>query len=334
MPPGGVGINPGPSDGPAGPPMDDLHDDEGGPDKGMKVIFEGELRPSGDGDAPDPLPEAAPDTLPGDDLPPRSTHITTPNGLRGTILGKTKSLWGEQVTIRLENGRIAKFDVTENSGITFEAATQESSNPYHDLQRGLDADVDPTERGLRVRIAQLKSIKDEAKATFRTASYVDETSLHNIIVEADAQLSEVMDALEHMQQAEPFAPPEPQVFEQESMGGVDSSWLDSTFEQMANEAEATDFDQEMAEAPELLTAELETPALHDQVGVRDHALAYVNTKVAGLDSKTVHAFRNAFLARVETCRVAEIATRTEEVERVAKTASTDDYDGPAEGLFF
>src|SRR5881409_2380858 len=78
--PGGaapVGGPPEPSPGgPDGPPMDEMHDEEPEP-AGMHVVFEGELKPAPKGDDADPLPDAAPDTIPGDDLPPRATHIVT-----------------------------------------------------------------------------------------------------------------------------------------------------------------------------------------------------------------------------------------------------------------
>lgn len=342
MPPGppGVGGPPptGPSGpGPAGPPMDDLHDDESG-GKGIEVEFKGTLTPKSDGpEGPgdgDPLPGAAPDSIPGDDLPPRATHIITPNGLKGQILGKTKGLWSDQVTIRLENGRIAKFDVTPDSDIEYVAEGKTASSPYARMSEVLDSDVDPSRSGLKKRIAELKVVKQEAKSNFRSASYVDESTLHNIIVEADAQIQEAMDAIEHMDNSTPYAPPEPQVFEQESMGGNDSSWLDHALQEMVQEAEATDFDQVMEEQPETMVAELETPALEYSQGVQDYALSYVRSKTAGLDKQAVAEFTREFLARVEAARLAELELRGEETrESISKNASVDS-DGPAEGLFW
>ncbi len=334
LPPGGVGVNPGPSGGPAGPPMDDLHDDAGDAPKGMKVVFEGELRPSDGGGEPDPLPEASPDTLPGDDLPPRATHITTPNGLKGTILGKTKGLWGDQVTIRLENGRIAKFDVTDDSNLTYSTDQAQTTSPYARMASVLASDVDPTEAGMRKRLALLRTVKDEAKATFSTAAYVDESTLHNFIVEADAQMNELQQALEALQEAEPYAPPTPQVFEQESMGGNDSTWLDQTVNQMIGENEAQNFDQMMNEAPEMLVAEQPTPVLEDEQAVTDVANDFVSSHTAGLNADATRDFREAFLVRVAKCREDELAAREDDAPRQAKTAAAEDFDGPAEGLFF
>lgn len=353
LPPGPGGPPPGPpSPGLDGPPSPDA-DPAGG--KGIEVEFKGTLTPSGGGgpeappeglDGPpeaDPLPDAAPDSIPGDDLPPRATHIITPNGLKGQILGKTKGLWSDQVTIRLENGRIAKFDVVADSDIEYVAEAKVASNPYARMESVLSADIDPTRQGLKRRIAELKVVKQEAQASFRTASYVDETTLHNFIVEADAQINEAMDAIEHMDNATPYAPPEPQVFEQESLGGNDSTWLDDTLNQMIEEAESTDFDQVMEEQPEVMVAELDTPALEHAEGVQEYALSYVRSKTAGLDPKAVSEFTAAFLARVENCRLAELENREEDTDdeeeddekkkfNFDKNASVD--DGPDEGLFW
>jgi hypothetical protein len=270
-------------------------------------------------------------------MPPRATHIITPNGLKGQILGKTKGLWSDQVTIRLENGRIAKFDVTSDSAIEYVAEGKTASSPYARMQEVLDADTDPTRSGLKRRIAELKVVKQEAQSSFRTASYVDETTLHNMIVEADAQIGEAMDAIEHMDNSTPYAPPEAQVFEQESMGGNDSTWLDNTLQEMIQEAESTDFDQVMEEQPEVMVAELETPTLEYAQGVQEHALSYVRTRTAGLDQTAVAEFTKEFLARVEAARVAELEMRTNEINHnhsMDKNASVDDSDGPAEGLFW
>ena len=72
-----------------------------------------------------------------------ATHVQTPNGLKGTILGKQRGLWGDQVTIRLENGRIARFDVTPDDKwewITEQKAA--SLSPLTRLQEKLAAPID------------------------------------------------------------------------------------------------------------------------------------------------------------------------------------------------
>src|SRR5208282_708852 len=40
-----------------------------------------------------------------------ATHVETPSGLKGEVLGQVKGPWGsEEVTVRWENGRIAKYE--------------------------------------------------------------------------------------------------------------------------------------------------------------------------------------------------------------------------------
>lgn len=287
----------------------------------------------------DPLPGATPDTIPGDDLPPRVTHITTPSGLKGHVLGKVRGLWGDQVTVRLENGRIAKFDVTSDEELEKMASTgpeMTKQSLYGHLEERLAAEVDPTQPGMRQRIADLRRLKDDTKALFSSADYVDTTTLHNIIITADAEIREVTDALAALEDAEAFAPPapfDPQAVEQESVGGGNSTWLDDTLAEMMAESEATDFDQEMTEAPEVLVSELETPALEDERGVAEHALSYVRSKTAGLEPESVKEFTKAFLGRVEQVRQQELISRIENAECLQRQASSDDADGPAEGLF-
>lgn len=278
------------------------------------------------------LPAASPDTLPGDSMPPRATHVETPNGLKGQVLGTVKGLWGDQVTIRLENGRIAKFDVTD--GLKLQA----SQAPAHadlgavaELQKRLDEIPDGTRHSLLARVEELKAIKREAGGLVRSKGITASTA-DTIVLYADQELHEVHDALEALDAAEPYAPPEHQVFEQEAVGGNDSSWLDDTLGEMIAEAESTDFDQLMEEGPGQLVAETETPALHDAEGVQMVAAARVASVTTGLEREAVADFKKEFLSRVEEARKAELETR-EEIQVQQREASVEEYDGPDEGLF-
>lgn len=291
--------------------------------------------PADGGDAADPLPGAAQDTLPGDNLPPRATHVTTPNGIKGQILGKQKGLWGDQVTIRLENGRIAKFDVTGDE--TYSTEKTASVDKTATLQERLDAEYPHTKYALKVRIGELKKIRHEAASLVADASYGEQQKLHQLIVTADLETHEVVDALAGLEDATPYEAPAPyqtEVVEQESLGGGSGSWLDSTLGEMIEEAEGQDFDQLMNEGPEAFVAELETPALADGGVTRDMADRLVASKVAGIDREAGAEFRTAFLARVEEVRRSELVNRKEAQAKVAKEASTESYDGPEEGLFW
>lgn len=263
-----------------------------------------------------------------------ATHVTTPNGLKGTILGKQKGLWGDQVTIRLENGRIARFDVTP--ALEWSTETRTASSPLAALQERLDAPIEDKSRsGLVARIKELKAIKHEAAQVLHNASYTDETTVGNIMVYADHELREVTDALAALEDAEPYAPPAPfstNVVEQESVGGSDSTWLDNVVQEMVEDNESQDFDKLMEEGPDLLVADLETPALEDAVGVEEAANNFVSSRTAGLDGEAVAQFRKEFVERVAKARVTELRERDAEAERQVRQAATEETY-PDEGLF-
>lgn len=292
--------------------------------------------PAAPGAAVDPLPNASPDTLPGDNLPPRATHVTTPNGIKGQILGKQKGLWGDQVTIRLENGRIAKFDVTGDETYSTEKTAKVALADT--LTERLDAEVTGTKDSLVARIKELKAIKVEAVNRISKAKYTEQQQLHNIVVTADMEIHEVTDALAGLEDAEPFIPEAPfssdRAVEQESLGGGDSTWLDNTVEEMIAEAEGQDFDQLLNEGPESFVAELETPALADGGVVHELADSYVSSKVAGLDRTASAEYKEAFLTRVEEVRRAELTSRKEELRAEATQHEASVNDGPDEGIFW
>lgn len=270
----------------------------------------------------------------------KATHVITPNGLKGTILGKQRGLWGDQVTIRLENGRIAKFDVTSDSDMKYtkEAAVAPSEHTFiADLQVRLDQMPDGTKTSLVARAAELRTIKHDGSAFIRSASYSDGSTVDNIIVQADYELREVTDALSALEDAEPFEAPAPfstGVQEQEAMGGGDSSWLDHAVEQMVTENESQDFDTLLEEGPDTFVAEQETAVLEDAGVTNEYADQFVSSKTAGLDANAVADFKAAFLANVDQARKVELESRKEAVEKIAKEASAEDHDGDAEGLFW
>jgi hypothetical protein len=266
-----------------------------------------------------------------------ATHIQTPNGLKGTILGKQRGLWGDQVTIRLENGRIAKFDVAPDSKVSYlKEETPQKVSAIPTLQERLAKTPDGTRRSLLDRLEELKSIKKDAAQLVTSAPYTDGETLDNMIVQADYEMREIGEALDALEGAQAFEAPAPfstGVAEQASLGGNDTSWLERTVEDMVSENEAQDFDQLMDEGPDEFVSELETPVLQDDDLVTEYASEYVSSKTAGLDAEVVHNFRQAFVARALTARDRELEAREVE-EGQQKEASTDTYDGPDEAIFF
>src|SRR5438270_12718836 len=39
-----------------------------------------------------------------------ATHVTTPNGAKGEILNRVAGVWGDEITVRFENGQIRRFE--------------------------------------------------------------------------------------------------------------------------------------------------------------------------------------------------------------------------------
>jgi hypothetical protein len=79
-----------------GAPLGDPH--------GMGPDIEGGFGGAPYGDAGDEFPDHG----------PRQASITTPNGLKGKVLGKVAGLWQDEVTVRLENGRIVHLPVAKD----------------------------------------------------------------------------------------------------------------------------------------------------------------------------------------------------------------------------
>lgn len=283
------------------------------------------------------LPAGSSDTLP--DV--HHTHIVTPNGLKGQILGKHKDLWGEAVTVRFENGRIASYHVAddekENDFKFVKEEDEEKENPVENLKKKVEKETAHTTSGIQERLTELDEIKKQAYHLIsQGVSYEDEQQLDDVRTMADHERGELAAQLEYLEseEAEAYRPPAPygmEAVEQESLGGGDGTWLDETLGEMIQEAEGTDFDQMMEEGPETFVAELEDPALADAGVVRQMASNLVRSKTAGIDPEAVKEFEKAFLGRVEWCRRARLTDRKEEIKKEA--ASEENFDGPAEGLF-
>lgn len=286
------------------------------------------------------LPAASPDTLPGDNLPPRHTHIVTPNGLKGQILGRHKDLWGEEVTVRFENGRIASFHVAENdeNEYTTEEDEEKKKNPIENLKKKVEKETSHDRASIQERLAELASVKKEASHLFQTGvSYDDEIALDEIRLQADYETGELAAALEQIdsEQAEAYRPPAPYGYnavEQETVGGGDGTWLDNTLGEMIDEAEGQDFDQMMQEGPELFVADLEDAPLADAGVVHQMASSFIRSKTAGINPEAVKEYEKTFLARVEAARREALKNRKEEMKKEAASEPVDN-DGPAEELF-
>lgn len=276
------------------------------------------------------------DDLGGEQLRQGST-VTTPNGLKGRVLGKTKDLWGETVTVRFENGQIRQLPVT--AGMKFEATEEPKiENPLEALEIVLEASVDGNRDSLEARKAALNGVKGQVRdLMLKGASFADSRKLDEMRRVADLELAEVDDALRHMDEATPYEMPQHQFprVEQESIGGGDASWLDNVADDMIAEAEATDFDSLMTSGPEQFVAELDDAAVGNADATADMATSFVEARTAGTTAEARAEFHRVFLARVESCRRAEVRHRTTESAREAKQKrqTRQATNGPDDLLF-
>jgi hypothetical protein len=267
-----------------------------------------------------------------------ATHVVTPNGVKGQLLGRVAGLWGEQVTARMENGEVVKFYVTGHERWENENHKTASSNPIVALRERLDSDYSHDKTSLIARLDELKTIRRQAgDLIIKGASFTDSTQLDQLRVLADAEIAEVSEALDHLNQVDDaIAPPsiQPQVVEQASVGVRDdgSTWLEAAADEIIQENSNQDFEQLLSEGPTLLVAELPDAALADAGNVREIALSHIASKTAGIDAENIDDYRNAFLARCEEERRVQLSRRTKEV-RQEVTAAVDDTEVPDEALF-
>lgn len=274
-----------------------------------------------------------------------ATHIVTPSGLRGEILGNHEGQWGEKlITVRLENGRIARLQAHAGNDKDIEYQTVEASQPESALEY-LDSILnevpDGTRESLAARIDDLDELVTKASAFQHTASYEDQRKASGIVISAEHEKREVRDALAHLElsDAEAFAPPAPfrtGAVEQASLGGGSGNWLDETIDEMVVESASQDFDRLLNEEPGQFVADLDTGALADQGITREMALSHVISKTAGYQGDALEAYREQFLAKVEQARRDELKDRMEAAKETAtKQAKVEKTAGdtPDDALF-
>jgi hypothetical protein len=263
--------------------------------------------------------------------------VVTPNGLKGTVLGKVSGLWGDEVTVRLENGRIVKLPVGTELLPAKQASSPKMGDDISRLESQLNHRFAKTRDGLLARIPVLKSIQDYAAHLIREgASHDDSIKLDQLAVQAAVEAQECQEVLAAMEAAEPMAPPSFSMQAAHEAAGIsreDASWLDHVLDDMIKEAEATDFNKLMDEGPEALVAELPDVALADTGVTRQMASSFIAEKTAAVEREVAEPYMNTFLARVEECRRAELSNRKQHVHKEA-AAEEDQYkDVPDAGLF-
>lgn len=271
-----------------------------------------------------------------------ATHIVTPNGVKGEILGRTPTIWGTQITARFENGTISQFETHGEDGVNFihEKTASTAANPAEGLEQRLAKSFDRDRESLAARHRELGEIAKDAHRLIQAgAPYVIEVKLDQVRTAAEVESRQVKEALDHLDAADyeaftPEAPFRPSVVEQAGVGrDADSSWLDVTTQEIISESENQDFDKLLNEGPGLFVAEQDMGALADAGVTREMALSHIVSKTAGFQGDDIEEFRTSFLAKVEAARRDELASRKSSTKREA-AAEQDVLDNvPDEALF-
>lgn len=271
-----------------------------------------------------------------------ATHIVTPNGLKGKILGRVNGLWEDEVTVRFENGRIASLPVSK---LTFakEEEEEDGDNPeIKELEKKVEASVSVYDNAsIKGRVEELENIKSQASVLIdRKLSDEDLVRVGSIITQANYELSEINDivaALEDERVAA-FEAPAPfniHVVEQGGpTGGRESTWLDASLNEMIIEANNTDYTKLMDEGPEAFVAGLDSGVLSDSGAVRSMASSWIRSKTAAAEDETREKYEKVWLARVEEQRRATLSQVKEEMHKKAATKETANYDDLSDDSLF
>jgi uncharacterized protein YciI len=303
------------------------------------AIHEGRVIASGKTDKMDEVESDATNYLKGlknekDEKKRKSaTHVITPNGIKGTVLQRTASVWQDEVTVRLENGEVKTFAAHGVKDWMTEKTA--SSNPVEGLDQRLGSTYNHDRASLVQRHRDLVEIYHEAKRLITSGvSYADQQKLDSIIVTAEAEGERIHDAVNAIDegQIEAYQPPTPMPVEQASMGRSDD-WLDAVVQDMNAEFEDVDYEQVLNDDPTLLAAGLDDGIVADQGASREIALSHVVNKTAGFTGADVDNYRDQFLARFEAARRRELSTRTANTRKEAAVATSHVEDAPDEALF-
>lgn len=271
--------------------------------------------------------------------------VIGPGGIKGTILAKTRDIWGEEVAVRFANGRIAHLRVVPDGTLQggFKASTEKVASTTRtaaeDLQVQLDAGFDTGREGIVARLADLDDICSEGRHHIASATAADAAAFDSIIVAAEVERGTLREALEAIDaeaaaNAE-FAPYDIQAAPaQASLGSGEGNWLDSTVSAMIADAESQDFDTIVREGALLFVADLNDGALADTGVTRDMAVRDIRSRTAGIDPAVAQEIERDYLAAVEAARRDELSTRAAAVQKHASVDETDPYaDLPDDILF-
>jgi len=272
-----------------------------------------------------------------------ATHIVTPNGLKGKILGRHSGVWDDEVTVRFENGRIASLPVSLLTFSHDEEAAGDEKDEISELEKKVEASISVYDiKTIEDRVNELERIKAEA-STHIDGGLSDEDLIRvgSVITQANYELTEINDVIQALEaeRVSAYEPPAPfsiNVVEQGGpTGGRESTWLDQSLNEMIVEANSTDFTKLMDEGPEAFVAGLDHDVLGDSGAVRSIASSWIRSKTAAADDDVREKYEKVWLARVEEQRRTTLSGVKEEMHKEAAAEEAVDYDGFSDdSLFF
>lgn len=267
----------------------------------------------------------------------KATHIITPNGVKGEILGRVATVWGETVTARFENGRIVPLEIHGEDYEWVSERTASYDDPTARLAATLEEDFDRDVVSLTKRANSLRDLAIEARRLIANgAPYPVEVKLDQIKIAAETEIRSIKEAIDHLVDAdtEAYTAPTPQVVEQADLGtGAGNSWLDVTTQEMIDESEGQDLDKVLQEGPAMFVTDLETGALADTGTTRELALSHIVGKTSGFQGEEIEDFRNKFVARVEVARRHELAARKATTKKEAAATEEVQANVPDDAIF-
>jgi hypothetical protein len=261
-----------------------------------------------------------------------ATHVVTPNGLKGKVLGRVKGLWEDEVTIRFENGRISSLPVSK---LTFsKEEEEEEKDEIAELEKKVESSVSVFDaKTIEDRVRDLDAIKVEASLFIDSGlSDTDLARVANVITQANYEMEEIGDVIRALEEGHTSAYEAPAPFSMQAVeqggptGGREATWLDQSINEMIVEANSTDYAKLMDEGPEAFTAGLDNETLADSGTVRSLASNWIRSKTAAADDDVREKYERVWLARVEEQRRAMFVEAKEEMHKEAAAKEATNYD--------
>lgn len=248
-----------------------------------------------------------------------ATRVVTPNGLTGTVLGRTPSIWGEEVTVRFENGHIARLH-TSSADLSYSDIEDDitSAPALERIAFETNRSISDDTASLRARLETLSGIRLMASKIASSLKDDDLVLLDGYVSSTRAEEAEIGEVLagREDQEVEDFTPYRPEA------RAYEPSWLDRVAAEEV-EQEVENFDEKVAT---FVTA-LSTDTLADGSLVSQ----IVYDKVAS-ETDDVEYIEN-FIEAAEQIRQTEHSARREATKQ-ARIASDQNVNGATDESIF